>query len=83
MGHSTPDKNLDEVSCMVHECILQNRSDTDLQILLSKTWSLLFLTLVLVAQSLEHNVLLSILKKSLKIHTKIAANLLDLEMESN
>ena len=68
---------------MVHECILQNRSDTDLQILLSKTWSLLFLTLVLVAQSLEHNVLLSILKKSLKIHTKIAANLLDLEMESN
>ena len=68
---------------MVHECILQNRSDTDLQILLSKTWSLLFLTLVLVAQSLEHNGLLSILKKSLKIHTKIAANLSDLEMESN
>lgn len=68
---------------MVHESILQNRSDTDLQILLSKTWSLLFLTLVLVAQSLEHNGLLSILKKSLKIHTKIAANLLDLEMESN
>ena len=68
---------------MVHESILQNRSDTDLQILLSKTWSLLFLTLVLVAQSLEHNGLLSILKKSLKIHTKIAANLSDLEMESN
>ena len=61
---------------MVHETILQNSSDTDLQILLSKTWSLLFLTLVLVAQPLEHNGLLSILKvylrkKSLKIHTRL------------
>ena len=33
-----PDKNLDEVSCMVHEIILQNSSDTVLQITLSETW---------------------------------------------
>ena len=34
-----PDKNSDELSCMVHEIILQNSSDTGLQTLLSETWS--------------------------------------------
>ena len=34
-----PDKNLYEVSCMVHEIILQNSSDTALQILLYETSS--------------------------------------------
>ena len=49
---------------------------------------LLFLTLVLVTQFVEHNESTSILKvyllkTSLKLHTKTAANLLDLEMGSN
>ena len=49
---------------------------------------LLFLTPVLAVQSVEHNVSMNILKVyllkiSLKLHTKIAVNLLDLEMESN
>ena len=49
---------------------------------------LLFLTPVLAVQSVEHNGSMNILKVYLlkispKLHTKIAVNLLDLEMESN
>ena len=73
---------------MVHEIILQNSSDQSYKSLYLKLSLLLFLTPVLVAQFLEHNGSMSILKAyllktSLKLHKKIAANLLDLETESN
>ena len=41
-----PDRNLDEVAMIIHKLVLQNNSDTVLQLLLSETWSSAVLDLV-------------------------------------